>query len=104
MKAHIFNSLYNPYKEHRVVVIGSRGMVDFRDDKKSYLRLYEINAEKKDFGISNNSKNFKSVSFKKSMPLEEELKYFVKNIREKKQAIISGPKSAVEVTKIMSQL
>lgn len=104
LKAHIFNSWYNPYKEHRVVVIGSRGMVDFRDDKKSYLRLYEINAEKKDFGISNNSKNFKSVSFKKSMPLEEELKYFIKNIREKKQAIISGPKSAVEVTKIMSQL
>jgi len=104
LKAHIFNSWYNPYKEHRVVVIGSRGMVDFRDDKKSYLRFYEINAEKKDFGISNNSKNFKSVSFKKSMPLEEELKYFIKNIREKKQAIISGPKSAVEVTKIMSQL
>tara|TARA_A200000113_G_C8871391_1_gene356823 strand:+ start:3933 stop:4886 length:954 start_codon:yes stop_codon:yes gene_type:complete len=104
LKAHIFNSWYNPYKEHRVVVIGSRGMVDFRDDKKSYLRLYKINAEKKDFGISNNSKNFKSVSFKKSMPLEEELKYFIKNIREEKQAIISGPKSAVEVTKIMSQL
>ena len=104
LKAHIFNSWYNPYKEHRVVVIGSRGMVDFRDDKKSYLRLYEINSKKKDFGISNNSKNFKSVSFKKNKPLEEELKYFIKNIREKKQAIISGPKSAVEVTKIMSQL
>ena len=61
-------------------------MVDFRDDKKSYLRFYEINAEK-DFGISNNSKNFKSVSFKKSMPLEEELKYFIKNIREKNRRL-----------------
>tara|TARA_S200000501_G_scaffold378401_1_gene440791 strand:+ start:4265 stop:5218 length:954 start_codon:yes stop_codon:yes gene_type:complete len=104
IKAHIFNSWYNPFKEHRLVVAGSKAIIDFRDDEESFLRLYDMNINKKDFEILSTSKNFKNISFKKTKPLEEELTYFVKNIKQNRKAEISGPKSAIEVTKIMTQL
>ena len=103
LKAHIFNSWYNPFKEHRLVVIGSKGMIDFRDDDEKYLRLYEAKVDKNTLEILPSSSKFKKVRYKVGMPLEEELKYFIKNIKNNSKPEISGAKSAIEVTKIMSQ-
>jgi len=75
---HIFVSWLHPFKEHRMVVIGSKGMFSYEDssDDKNLL-FYEkgidwINGEpiKRDGPTE-------VIPYEKKMPLAEELKYFV---------------------------
>ena len=60
----MFNSWFNPFKEHRLVVIGSKGMIDFRDDDEKYLRLYEAKVDKNTLEILPSSSKFKKYATK----------------------------------------
>ena len=79
---HIFVSWLHPFKEHRFVVIGSKGMLSYEDSSKNKdLLFYEkgidwINGEpvKRDGPTE-------VIPYEKSQPLENELNHFIECIR-----------------------
>ena len=81
IKAHIYLSWLHPFKEHRLVIIGSDGMLSFEDssinkDIVFYDKKFILNGqipEKKD-GVT------EKISYVKTEPLKEELKYFIDNL------------------------
>jgi UDP-2-acetamido-3-amino-2,3-dideoxy-glucuronate N-acetyltransferase len=99
---HNFVSWLHPFKEHRIVVIGSKGMLSFEDSAEHKpLRFYEkgidwINGEpiKRDGPTE-------EIEYPDGAPLTEELRYFVNNA----SGTISraGAESAVEVLEILEQ-
>jgi len=83
IKAHIFNSWINPFKEHKIVIIGTKGSLCFEDslDDKPLL-FFQNKLIKKNLDLSiNNDQNKEKVSYKFTPPLENELKYFLKILR-----------------------
>ena len=101
VKAHIFVSWLHPFKEHRLIIIGSEAMISFEDSVdnkplKLYSKKYDLVAgipEKIDGPVQ-------CISYEKKMPLEEELKYFLKNLRSSNLEIASG-EHGLEVVKIL---
>ncbi len=101
VKGHIFVSWLHPFKEHRLVVIGSEGMLSFEDsveDKplKYYDKKFELNGkipEKMDGKVE-------LINYNHKMPLTEELKYFVNHLNGTKPKKANG-EHALEVTKIL---
>ena len=81
IKGHIFVSWLHPFKEHRLVVIGSEAMISFEDSLnekplKFYSKKIDINSgvpEKVDGPV-------KIIPFSKKEPLEIELEYFLKHL------------------------
>lgn len=75
--AHIFVSWLHPFKEHRVVVIGDKGMLVFEDSlKNEKLKFY-----KKGFNLVNGSpekfdSDYEVINYPDRAPLEEEQKHF----------------------------
>jgi len=98
---HIFVSWLHPFKEHRLVVIGSEAMITFEDSaKEKPLTLFT-----KKFKMSKNIPDkidgpVELIEYEQKMPLEEELKYFLEHLDGKKPIIANG-QHALEVTKIM---
>lgn len=102
VKAHIFVSWLHPFKEHRIVVIGSKGMITFEDSVEGKpLKLFQ-----KGFQIIDgdnlplkNDGPIEEIKYDLKMPLTEELKYFIQNLDN--EFSISGINNAVEVTEIL---
>jgi len=77
---HIFVNWLHPFKEHRMVVVGSKGMFSYEDSSNDKnILFYEkgidwIHGEpiKRDGPTEN-------ILYDKAMPLTEELKYFIKH-------------------------
>ena len=101
IEGHIFVSWLHPFKEHRLVVIGSEGMLCFEDSQndkplKHYSKKFDIGRglpEKIDGPVE-------ILGYNDAMPLKEELAYFINNLYSKDE-IISGADHALEVTKIL---
>ena len=101
IKSHIYLSWIHPFKEHRLVVIGSKGMLSFEDsttDKEIifYNKKFVLNGsipEKQD-GES------EVIKYKKAQPLEEELKYFITHLDYKKN-LKSNVKNGYDIIKIL---
>ncbi len=102
IKAHIFVSWIHPFKEHRLVVIGDRGMITFEDSKDNKpLKLYN-----KKFILNKNipqkvDGDIKLINYETLMPLTEELKYFIAHLNGDTIKICSG-ESGLEVIKILN--
>ena len=102
VEGHIFVSWLHPFKEHRLVVIGSNAMISFEDSKEEKpLKLYS-----KKFDLVNGvpekvDGSVKSISYEKKLPLEEEMKYFINTITINKSPEISSGKHGLEVIKIL---
>ncbi len=101
--AHIFLSWLHPYKEHRFVVVGSKGMLSFEDSsKEKQLLFYEkgidwINGEpKKREGPT------EVIEYGHEMPLTEELRYFASHLDGTPIEVASG-ESGVEVLEILER-
>ncbi len=101
VKAHIYVSWLHPFKEHRLVVIGSHGMLSYEDSSeekllKFYKKRYLINDNLpiKDDG------DIDIINFDNNQPLEIELKYFIDHLNGKKVKISNG-NNALEVVKIL---
>tara|TARA_Y100001970_G_C14109677_1_gene790162 strand:- start:269 stop:1231 length:963 start_codon:yes stop_codon:yes gene_type:complete len=103
IKAHIYLSWLHPFKEHRIVIIGSKGMISFEDsspDKqlKFYKKKFIINGdqlEKDDNGVE-------LINYSKDLPLDLELKYFIKHLNGDKINICNGEDGA-NVIKILEE-
>ena len=85
MEGHIFVSWLHPFKEHRLVVIGSEAMISFEDSLdgkplKLYSKKYDLNSgvpEKIDGPVE-------LIPYNQKMPLIAELEYFIEHLNGKK--------------------
>jgi len=101
VKGHIFVSWLHPFKEHRLVVIGSEGMISFEDSAegkplKYYAKKFEFNGnipEKIDGPIE-------IINYKHVMPLTTELEYFIQHLNGQQLHIANGSQ-ALDVIKIL---
>ena len=101
VKGHIFVSWLHPFKEHRLVVIGSEAMISFEDsldDKplKFYSKKFDINygvPEKVDGPVE-------LIPYEKRKPLEIELEYFL-NFLMKKKPKISNIHNGLQVVRVL---
>jgi len=88
VKGHIFVSWLHPFKEHRLVVIGSEAMISFEDslnDKPLKLYSKKINLST---GVPEEVDGpVKAISYEKRKPLDLELEYFLNHLTDNKPKI-----------------
>ena len=104
VEGHVFVSWLHPFKEHRLVVIGSEAMITFEDssdDKplKLYSKKFDLTLgvpEKVDGPV-------KTVSYNKAMPLEIEMEYFINSIVSGEKPNKSNGEHGLEVIKILTK-
>jgi UDP-2-acetamido-3-amino-2,3-dideoxy-glucuronate N-acetyltransferase len=101
IEAHIFVSWLHPFKEHRLVVIGSEAMISFEDStRKKPLKLYSKKIMM-DKGIPEKIDGpVEEIEYEKKMPLTEELFYFSQHL-DGSALEIANAQHALEVTKIL---
>ena len=81
-RAHIFVSWLHPYKEQRLVVIGSKQMVVFEDSRaENKLMLFDKRIELKNGAMEAGKPHVTPVSFSSDEPLKLECQHFVDCVR-----------------------
>jgi predicted dehydrogenase len=100
---HIFLSWLHPYKEHRIVVVGSQGMLSFEDssDAKDVL-FYEKGIDWVHGQPVRRDGPTEMIPYERSAPLEEELRYFLARLDGSPVEIASG-EEGVEVLAILER-
>jgi len=102
VKTHIFVSWLHPFKEHRIVIIGSKGMVSFEDSSKDKnILFYEKGVNWEDGVPVTKNGPTEIISYESNMPLEEELKYFIQNLDG--EIKVSNGENGLEVVKILEE-
>ena len=98
---HLFVSWLHPFKEHRLVVIGSKGMLVFEDSSvEKELRFYEKGIDWVGGEPVKREESSKLIPFEQTAPLTEELKYFVERIDRGRVEVSTG-RDALEVLEIL---
>jgi UDP-2-acetamido-3-amino-2,3-dideoxy-glucuronate N-acetyltransferase len=101
--AHIFVSWLHPFKEQRLVVIGSEGMVVFEDSLKTdKLKFYPKGFKNINGSLQKFEGDFEIVEFENQQPLAEEQKHFFDSIINNKKPLTDGV-HAVEVLEILEK-
>ena len=98
---HIFVSWLHPFKEHRIVVIGSEGMISYEDssiDRAIYLYDKKIDLVKGNPVVKDGSA--KKIDYEPKMPLTEELRYFVDHLNGE-PIEVANSEHGVEVLRIL---
>ncbi|MFQ5698641.1 MAG: Gfo/Idh/MocA family oxidoreductase [Myxococcota bacterium] len=100
---HIFVSWLHPYKEHRLVLIGSRGMLSFDDASETKeLLFYEKGIDWIEGEPIKRDGPTETIPYDREMPLTEELRYFIDHLQGP-PAEVAGPESAIEVLEILER-
>tara|TARA_X000000368_G_C23050868_1_gene721352 strand:- start:1102 stop:2061 length:960 start_codon:yes stop_codon:yes gene_type:complete len=101
VQGHIFVSWLHPFKEHRLVVIGSEAMISFEDSlNENPLKFYSKKIDIKSGIPEKIDGPVKIIEYEKRMPLEIELEYFINHLNKKKPNI-SNIHHGFEVVKIL---
>ena len=101
IKGHIFVSWLHPFKEHRLIVMGSKGMISFEDSiENKPLKLYSKGYTLKDAIPTKKDGPVDLIDYENSMPLTEELKYFIQHM-DGSPLEIANADNAVEVVDIL---
>ncbi len=101
--AHIFVSWLHPFKEQRLVVVGSNGMISFDDSSlKKNILYYNKHIDWVNGEPIKVEEPDEIIPYEKGMPLTEELKYFVENLD--KTIDISSGKTGHEVVKVLERV
>ena len=91
IKAHIFVSWLHPFKEQKLVVVGSQAMAVFDDVSKEKLFIYPHIIKWEDGKIPVAQKaNYTCVPFEEKEPLKEELKHFIECVVQRKNPRTDG--------------
>ena len=100
---HIFVSWLHPFKEHRIVIVGSKGMITFEDSLESKpLLYYEKGIDWVQGEPIKRDGPTEFIEYEKEMPLTNELKYFLHQIKENNVQIADGL-NGVEVLEILEE-
>jgi UDP-2-acetamido-3-amino-2,3-dideoxy-glucuronate N-acetyltransferase len=101
IEGHIFVSWLHPFKEHRLVIIGSESMISFDDSlEQKPLKLYSKKIKMKQGIPEKIDGPVKEIGYEKKMPLSEELLYFSQHLDGTPLNIANG-EQALELTKIL---
>ena len=100
---HIFVSWLHPFKEHRLMVIGSKGMLSFEDSSKNKeLLFYEKGIDWIRGEPIKRDGQTEAIPYDKQLPLTEELRYFVNHL-DGTTVEISNGQNAVDVLEILEK-
>jgi UDP-2-acetamido-3-amino-2,3-dideoxy-glucuronate N-acetyltransferase len=101
--AHIFVSWLHPYKEQKLVVVGSKKMALFDDLSAGKLFIYphEIRIEDGKIPVAHKA-DFITIPLPQKQPLEEELKHFIHCV-ETRAAPRTDAKEGLMVLKILEK-
>lgn len=103
IKGHVFVSWLHPFKEQKLVVVGSEKMVVFDDVSKEKLFIYphKIKWQKGKIPIAEKV-DYTTVDLELLQPLEEELKHFIDCMKTRKIPKTDG-KEGLTVLKVLEQ-
>ncbi len=91
VKGHVFVSWLHPFKEQKLIIVGSKSMCVFDDLSKEKLFIYPHSIEWSNGKIPVAQKaEYKTVKINNAEPLKEELKHFVECILERKKPKTDG--------------
>ncbi|MBN1866073.1 Gfo/Idh/MocA family oxidoreductase [Candidatus Sumerlaeota bacterium] len=100
---HIFVSWLHPFKEHRLVAIGSKGMLSFDDSSESKdLLFHEKGIDWVQGEPVKRDGATEAIPYDRTLPLTNELTYFVDCLGGNPVELADG-RSAVEVLEILEQ-
>ncbi len=92
---HIFVSWLHPFKEHRLVVIGSKGMLSFDDSSEAKdILFYEKGIDWIKGEPIKRDGPTEAIPYEKKAPLAEELKYFIEHLDGAPPEIANGDNAA----------
>lgn len=98
---HIFVSWLHPFKEHRLVLIGSKGMLSFNDsDGSKEIKFYEKGIDFIKGEPVKREGPTTLIKYEEGMPLSNELSYFIDHLDGTPVEIADG-KSALDVLKVL---
>ena len=101
--AHIFVSWLHPFKEQRLVVVGSRAMISFDDSSaEKNILYYDKRIDWVDEKPVKYEKPDEIIDYERKMPLTEGLKYFVENLD--KTINIANGETGHEVVEILEKV
>jgi UDP-2-acetamido-3-amino-2,3-dideoxy-glucuronate N-acetyltransferase len=91
VKGHIFVSWLHPYKEQKLVVVGSKAMAVFDDISKEKLVFYQHKIGWKDGRIPVAQKaDYQVIPVDEAEPLKKELNHFVECVQQRKRPKTDG--------------
>ncbi|MDD5503756.1 MAG: Gfo/Idh/MocA family oxidoreductase [Candidatus Omnitrophica bacterium] len=91
VKAHIFVSWLNPYKEQKLVVVGSKAMAVFDDMTREKLFIYPHKITRNNGGPPIAVKaDCQIIEIEDKEPLKEEIAHFVHCVRQRKAPLTDG--------------
>ena len=103
IKAHIFVSWLHPYKEQKLIVVGSKAMTVFDDLTEEKLFIYPHKIEWKDGKIPIAQKvEYIPIPVPKKEPLKEELKHFIHCITTREEPLTNG-EEGLRVLKVLNK-
>ncbi len=101
VNAHIFVNWLHPFKEQRMVVIGSNGMLVFEDSlQNEKLKLFHKDYKFEKGNLIKGSKDYEVIEFEGKQPLQAEQEHFFDCVINNKEPLTNG-KHALEVMKIL---
>jgi len=101
LRAHIFVSWLHPFKEQRLVVVGSQGMAEFADtDPEHKLKVYDHQVRWVNGLPTPVKANARPVEFPPTEPLRNECEDFLRCIRERTTPVSSGSR-ALKVLQVL---
>lgn len=103
VRGHIFVSWLHPFKEQKLVVVGSEKMAVFDDISEEKLSLFphKIEFEKGNIPVAHKADSI-PVPLEKNQPLAEELSHFIMCIKDRKTPKTDG-KEGLRVLKILEK-
>ena len=106
IRAHIFVSWLHPFKEQRLVVVGSEGMISFSDSTKDKLICFHNKRIDFENGIPRKIEGADEIiDYAESQPLQNELQYFIDSLDNKDNKIkIAGSMSGLEVVRVLEKV
>ena len=103
IEAHIFVSWLHPFKEHRLVIIGDKGMLVFEDNvKDDKLKFYKKGFKRVNGKLEKFESEPETINFPDKQPLAEEQKHFFNSVLNNSTPLTDG-KHAYEVLKILEE-
>ncbi len=103
IKAHIFVSWLHPFKEQKLVIVGSKAMAVFDDLTKEKLFIYPHRIEWENGKIPVAYKaEYYPVDVEDKEPLREEMRHFIECISDRKQPKTNG-EEGLRVLKVLEE-
>jgi len=103
VKAHIFVSWLHPFKEQKLVIVGSKAMAVFDDLTKEKLFIYphKIEWENGKIPIAHKAQYY-PIEVEQKEPLKKEMKHFIKCVSERRTPHTDG-EEGLKVLKVLEE-